>query len=202
MTSAGTARLFVALDPPLGVREQLTTWARGALRALGVRAVGPRSARVLDPELLHLTLCFLGDRPLGEVAAIGDALASGASPVGELSIGGPLWLPPRRPRALAVEVHDDPHGGLQALHGNLLGALAQACGFHEEHHRRFRAHITLARLRDDSGRGRRRSEAGAFGERTLAETPALRFKPREIVLYRSWLSPEGASYEALLAHQI
>jgi RNA 2',3'-cyclic 3'-phosphodiesterase len=201
MTSADTARLFVALDPPLGVCEQLTTWARGALRALAVRAVGPRSARVLDPELLHLTLCFLGDRPLGEVTAIGDALASGASPVGELSIGGPLWLPPRRPRALAVEVHDDPHGGLQALHGNLLGALAQACGFHEEHHRRFRTHITLARLRDGSGRGRH-SEADPFAERTLAATPPLRFKPLEIVLYRSWLSPEGASYEALLAHPI
>ncbi len=202
MTSAGTARLFIALDPPSGVREQLTAWVREALRGLGVRAVGPGWARVLHPELLHLTLCFLGDRPLGEVPAIGDALASGAGAVGELSVGGPLWLPPSRPRALAVEVHDDTHGGLQALHGSLLGALAKACGFHEEHHRRFRAHITLARLRDTAGRGRRRSGTGAFGEWTLTPTPALRFTPQEVVLYRSWLSPEGASYEALLAQPI
>lgn len=109
-------------------------------------------------------------------------------PVGELSIGAPLWLPPRRPRALAVEVRDDPEGGLTALHGALVEALARACGYREER-RRYRAHVTLARMRE----GPRASGGG----RVLPATPALSFTPASIVLYRSWLSPAGASYEAL-----
>ncbi|HTR90085.1 MAG TPA: RNA 2',3'-cyclic phosphodiesterase [Solirubrobacteraceae bacterium] len=194
MSRSATARLFIALELPAPVCERLADWARVALRELGMRASGPESVRVLDPELLHLTLCFLGERPLAEVPDIGDALAgagAGAS-VGKLAVGGPLWLPPRRPRALAVEIHDDAHGGLQSLHGELLRALARACGFREEHKRRFRAHVTLARLRGSQSRG------SHVPGGPLPPTPALTFTPARLVLYRSRLSPEGASYEALV----
>jgi RNA 2',3'-cyclic 3'-phosphodiesterase len=192
MARAATARLFIAIDPPLSARERLTAWARGALRELGMRAGGQESVRVLDVELLHLTLCFLGERPLDEVESLGEALASCGKQVGELAVGGPLWLPPRRPRALAVEIHDDSNGGLQALHGELLGALARTCGFRERHQRRFRAHVTLARLRGGRALG------APTSERALTPTPALAFTPRAMVLYRSRLSPEGANYEALV----
>lgn len=157
------------------------------MRGLGRRGVGSAPVRVLDPELLHVTLCFLGTRPVGEIAAIGAALEC-AMPVGELSIGAPLWLPPRRPRALSVEVRDDPEGGLAALQGALTEALARACGYRKEH-RRFRAHVTLARMRD--------GPRGSGGGHVLPATPALSFTPASVVLYRSWLSPGGASYEAL-----
>lgn len=190
MTSAPSARLFVAVDPPAEAREELAAWARTALRGLGESGGKPSSTRVLAPELLHVTLCFLGDRPVAEIAAIGEALAECARAVGELSIGAPLWLPPRRPRALAVEVRDDADGGLVALHEALAGALARACGYERER-RRFRAHVTLARMREGP-RGRRRS-----GARVSAPTPALSFTPPTVVLYRSRLSPAGATYEAL-----
>jgi 2'-5' RNA ligase len=183
-----TARLFVAVDPPADACEELTTWARTAIRGLGPRGGGSAGVRVLDPELLHVTLCFLGSRPVEEIAAIDQALEGCAMPVGELSIGAPLWLPPRRPRALAVEVRDDPEGGLAALHETLLDALARACGWHEER-KRFRAHVTLARMRD--------GPRGSAAARVLPATPALSFTPASIVLYRSWLSPAGAAYEAL-----
>jgi 2'-5' RNA ligase len=52
-------------------------------------------------------------------------------------------------------------------------------------HHRFRPHVTVARMR----------QGHAPRERTLAPTPALSFVPRELVLYRSWLSDQGASYE-------
>ena len=192
MISAPDARLFVAVDPPIEVREELAAWARTAIRGLGVRGGGggggSASVRVLDPELLHVTLCFLGDRPVAEIAAIGEALEECAMFVGELAIGAPLWLPPRRTRALAVEVREDSGGGLAALHGALVGALARACG-HRGERRRFRAHVTLARMRD--------GPRGSAGERVLPATPALSFRPASIVLYRSWRSPAGASYEAL-----
>ena len=197
--TAATARLFIALDPPPDVQEQLVAWAREALRE-GARGSGPASVRVLDPTLLHLTLCFLGNRSVEEIATLGDLLATCASPVGELSIGAPLWLPPRRPRALAVEIHDDPSGGLRALHGTLLAALASSCGFREPQRRRFRAHVTLARIRER--RARRGGERLSDEERTLPATPALSFTPEAIVLYRSWLSPAGASYEALAVQAI
>ncbi len=165
------------------------------MRGLGVRGGGSAPVRVLDPELLHVTLCFLGSRPVEEIAAIGAALEECAMPVGELSIGAPLWLPPRRPRTLAVEVRDDPDGDLTALHGALVETLARACGYREER-RRFRAHVTLARMREGARGSGAHSSDGWVG-RVLPATPALSFTPASIVLYRSWLSPAGASYEVL-----
>jgi RNA 2',3'-cyclic 3'-phosphodiesterase len=188
MTNVFTARLFVAVDPPVDVCEELAAWARSAVRGLGVRGEKTSSLRVLDPALLHVTLCFLGNRPVEEIAAIGGCLEECATGVGELSIGAPLWLPPRRPRALAVEVHDDAEGGLAMLHEALVQALARTCGYEEER-RRYRAHVTLARMRE--------GPRGSAREHVLPATPALSFTPASIVLYRSWLSPAGASYEAL-----
>ncbi len=191
--SVPSARLFVAVDPPRDVCDELTAWARSAMRELGVRGAEKASVRVLEPELLHVTLCFLGNRRVEEIAAIGQALEECTAGVGELSVGAPLWLPPRRPRALAVEVHDDADGGLARLHGTLVKALARACGYEEER-RRFRAHVTLARMRE--------SLRGQAGMRVLPPTPALSFTPASIVLYRSWLSPAGASYEMLATHAL
>jgi RNA 2',3'-cyclic 3'-phosphodiesterase len=192
-------RLFVAVDPPGEVCERLAAWARVAVRGLGLRRGTSAPVRVLDPGLLHVTLCFLGERPVEEIDAIAGALEECAAPVGELSIGAPLWLPARRPHALAVEVHDQPGvalgESLGALHGRLSGALGRACGYREER-RRFRAHVTLARLRAD-----RRREGGGV-ERVLPATPPLSFTPGAIVLYRSWLSPGGASYEPLVARTL
>jgi RNA 2',3'-cyclic 3'-phosphodiesterase len=188
MTNVHTARLFVAVDPPAEVCEELAAWARMAVRGLSVHGGKSALVRVLDPELLHVTLCFLGNRPVEEIAAIGACLEECAASVGELSIGAPLWLPPRRPRALALEVRDGAGGGLAALHQALVRALARACGYEEEP-RRFRAHVTLARMRE--------GPRGQDGARVLPPTPALSFTPESVVLYRSWLSSAGASYEAL-----
>jgi 2'-5' RNA ligase len=197
MTRAATARLFVAVDPPAEVRAQLLAWARTAIAR--VHKEGRRGAaemRLLEPEALHVTLCFLGGRPVEEIESIGAVLAGCAERVGELSLGAPLWLPPRRPRALAVEVHDV-DGGLAHLQGALREALARATGWEPER-RRFRAHITLARTRGRSG-ALRSSQAGQL---LLPATPPLSFTPASVVLYRSWLSPAGASYEALAASDL
>jgi len=209
MTRAPTARLFVAVDPPAGVCKQLVAWARGALRAAG--AHGAAAPRVLEPESLHVTLCFLGERPVGEMDALGEQLAACNGLAGELSVGAPLWLPPRHPRALAVELHDE-RGLLAALQAEVVAALQEVSGWRPtggEHtpagkgrHRRFRPHITVARLH--RGATDRRSRGSSIGqhERALPPTPSLSFVPGELVLYRSWLSREGASYEAVASHAI
>lgn len=193
MSRGATARLFVAVDPPASVREELLAWARDAAGRLPLRRSGKGLAdmRLLEPDALHLTLCFLGARPVGEIEEIGSVMSSCAARVGELSLGAPLWLPPRRPRVLAVEVHD-PDGGLARLHAAVCKAVADATDWQAER-RSFKAHITVARMR---GRGVPwRSSQGR--EPALPATPALSFTPGSIVLYRSWLSPTGASYEAL-----
>jgi 2'-5' RNA ligase len=192
--SGSEARLFVAADPPLAVREELAAWARGARASLSAGAGGRarEALRLMDVEALHLTLCFLGERPVQEIDALADALRACVEHSCELSVGAPLWLPPRRPRALAVEIHD-PDGRLARAQARIALALSQASGW-EPQQRRFRAHITLARMREGAlGKGRAQA---------LPATPQLRFAPAEIVLYRSWLSPAGASYEAIAACEL
>jgi 2'-5' RNA ligase len=152
---------------------------------------------VLDPELLHVTLCFLGSRPVAEIDQLAARLGACDGPVGELSVGAPLWLPPRHPRALAVELHEE-EDKLGRLRAGVVAAVeevtSEALGGEERRgaKRHFRPHVTVARM----GRGQ------APSERALPPTPALSFVPTELILYRSWLSPEGASYEAVSTHPI
>jgi RNA 2',3'-cyclic 3'-phosphodiesterase len=193
MSAGPTARLFVAVDPPATVRAQLGAWARSAAAALtgqlGRGAAPP--LRVLEPLALHLTLCFLGARPVGEIDAIDSALSACSGEVGELSVGAPLWLPPRRPRALAVEIQDS---GLRlaCLQRGVSDAIASATSWEAER-RHFKAHVTVARTRGSAHA--RRCSAPTWP--ALPATPPATFTPSSVVLYRSWLSPAGASYEAI-----
>jgi 2'-5' RNA ligase len=177
---SGQLRLFVAAEPPAVVCDQLADWAR---RALGRNA----AIRRLDPALAHLTLCFLGAQPPGAVAEIATVLAALVEPaaaVEELAIGAPAWLPPRRPRVLAVEV-GDPEGTLRALHERMSRELTAALAW-QPPRERFRPHITLARMRPGSERARE-----------LPPTPPLRFAPTAVTLFRSDLDAAGATYTAL-----
>ena len=193
MSGGATARLFVAVDLPAPVREQLAAWGRAVASGLGLRASGRGSPplRLLDPQALHLTLCFLGSRPVEEIEAIGAVLSDLPAHVGRLSVGAPLWLPPRRPRALAVEIHDC-GDALARLHRALIGSISEAVDWEPER-RRFRAHITVARMPPAAGRDRRSADARSG----LPATPQLDFVPDALVLYRSRLAPAGATYEAL-----
>lgn len=197
MTHGATARLFVAVDPPEDVCDRLAEWARGAVREASGDAREGASPRVLDPGLLHVTLCFLGSRPVGEIDLLATQLAGCEGSVGELSVGAPLWLPPRRPRALAVELHDEGEK-LGRLQASVVAAVEEVVGEALDGaprigaKRHFRPHVTVARL----GRGQ------APRQRALPPTPALSFVPTELMLYRSWLSPQGASYEAVARRTI
>jgi 2'-5' RNA ligase len=184
MSRGATARLFAAVEVPAQVREQLSAWGREASAALG----GAGWMRVLKPDLLHLTLSFLGSRPVAEIAPLGAALAGCAGPAGELSVGAPLWLPPRRPNVLAVAIHDE-EGELERLQRRVVVALAEASTWQAER-RRFRAHVTVARMRGGS-------VPPSGGREQLPPTPSLLFTPDSLVLYRSWLGPAGASYEEI-----
>ena len=95
-----TARLFLAVDPPEQVCLELAGWARL------VAARTPSPLRVLPAEALHITLCFLGSRPVDEIDALAAVPCASATEVGELSVGAPPVAAPAAPRNLTVEIHD------------------------------------------------------------------------------------------------
>src|SRR5580693_9294837 len=99
MPSGATARLFVAVELPVEARERLCEWGRGVAVAARAGGLSPHALKLVGEDSLHLTLCFLGSRPVGELAVLGDALAGCDEGTCELSLGAPLWLPPRRPQA-------------------------------------------------------------------------------------------------------
>jgi len=207
MSHAATARLFIALDLPGFVRAELAAWTRRAVGAAGGtrmgrsrqwcgepagRGSGP-ALRTIEAGALHMTVSFLGARPLHELAELEELVEVGVEPrLGEVSLGAPLWLPPRRPRVLAVEVHDD-HGELSALHHEvrrgLIGVGVEPAENGSSRH--FRPHITVARTRPGM----------VPAERQLPPTPRLSFVPERLVLYRSFLSRDGARYEALAVRE-
>lgn len=221
MPRGATARLFAAVDPPAAVCEQLASWARevsAALRGAGAPATDGAKLRLLAPETMHVTLCFLGSRPVGEMDALSAVLERcEAPPAGELSLGAPLWLPPRNPRSLALEIGDGEDGWLERLQHALVEAFARTIAW-EPDRRRFRAHVTVARIgRGKPSRAGKRDRSGgrsAPGERRrgahgadapgpfLPPTPQLSFTPGAVVLYRSWLEPQGARYEALATREL
>jgi 2'-5' RNA ligase len=173
------ARLFVALDLPGPVRDRLHRWGRAQL--------GGRDAlRAIRRDDLHVTLCFLGWREEADVAHLGGIVRSCAVPVPELSLGDPVWLPPRRPRVVAVDVADGA-GALSALQAALSAALADRGGYEPEA-RAYRPHVTVVRVRSGA-RVPARDRSG------LEPPDGGGFSGAALTLYRSRLSAAGARYE-------
>jgi 2'-5' RNA ligase len=183
-------RLFVALELPDAVRAQLSRWA--------VRAVqGIDGVRLVESSDLHSTLCFLGWRSGGEIDAIRGACGVlGAYPAPELRVGDATWLPPRRPRVLAVELADV-LGALVPAQAALSEVL-EAGGWYRREQRPYLAHVTVARM----GRGARASQRIGPTERALPDPRALSFRGSRVTLYRSRLLRSGARYEALASFEL
>ncbi|HUE25213.1 MAG TPA: RNA 2',3'-cyclic phosphodiesterase [Solirubrobacteraceae bacterium] len=180
----GRARLFVALELPGGTRDAVGRWQARALQGLdGVRAI----AR----DDLHATMCFLGWRSEHEIGAIADAcgvLAAYTAP--DLRVAAGTWLPPRRPRVLAVEL-EDPSGALARAQAALADTL-EAGGWYRRENRPYLAHVTVARL----GRGSR------LPRRPLPDAPEVGFRATQVTLYRSRLLRSGARYEPLASVEL
>jgi 2'-5' RNA ligase len=174
------ARLFVALDLPEDARRALAAW-RDPLLA------GRDALRGVRPEMLHVTLCFLGSHPVAEIDAIAAACADGERPASGFALGitGAVWLPRRRPNVLAVTLtnEDERLGAFQAA----LAARLQAGGWYPPEDRRFLAHVTVARVRS-------RTRLRPF---ELPAPPELAMTASTFTLYRSRTESSGARYEAL-----
>lgn len=175
------ARLFLALEPVDEHRAALAAWRDGLV-------AGRDDLRPTAAATLHLTLAFLGGRPEGEIGAIAEAAFGAIEGLeGALLVPGDVVAVPRRgpPRLFVLEL-DDEDGRAGRIQAAVSGALA-AGGFYRPERRPWWPHVTLARVR----RGRR---AAALLQ--TAPPPGPLSAPL-VTLYRSFLHPAGARYEAL-----
>ncbi len=174
-------RAFIAIDLPVA-EQQAIGKAVQLLRQTDVRASWVRA------ENLHLTLRFLGDIDAAQVADISAGLGQLAEAERRftLQLDQFGFFPPRRqPRVVYLSV--EPQQYLQPLAAR-IDELLLPFGFPRE--RRFKAHITLARLK--SGR----NLPQLF---QALETTAVRgeFQVAAMSLYQSTLHSAGARYELL-----
>lgn len=174
-------RSFIAVALSEGAREaaaQLAGRLRQKERGEGVRWV--------RPESYHLTLRFLGNVAREAIPELAESVAGqvAASAPFAICLGAPLVFPsPRQPRVIALAV--EPESTLTSLAEGVERGV-QAAGLPAER-RRFRAHLTLGRVRN-------RRFPSLEGEGAV-DCPA--FPVDEIVLYKSDLHRTGAVYTAL-----
>jgi 2'-5' RNA ligase len=166
-------RLFCALRPPHETAERLAAWQREAL-------AGVPEVRPLPPEHLHLTLAFLGHRPVAELDAILRALREAAARAEPplLSLRGY-----RETRSVGMLTFDDADGRAAALAVDLHERLA-ALGVYEPERRKWLPHVTVLRFRKRP--------------RLQPVLPDLEpFMPSDAAAFLSRLRPSGAQYEVL-----
>jgi 2'-5' RNA ligase len=177
-------RVFVAIDLPDPVRNAIETLQEAL--PLG---------RAVDAEQLHLTLAFLGEQPVDRVEAAHEALEAVAAPAFDLRLTGLGVFDERRPRVVWAGVAED--GPLRGLRARVLSALRGA-GLAVER-RRFRPHVTLARLDPLDGGGEARL-AGFLSRWQAFPCPA--FRVEGFGLWRSTLRPDGAIHEELARYPL
>jgi RNA 2',3'-cyclic 3'-phosphodiesterase len=166
-------RLFCALQLPAETVERLVAWGSAELAAVP-------GVRIVPPEHLHVTLAFLGHRPVGELEAILGALREEAAEAERprLELRGY-----RETRSVGMLTFDDEDGRATALADGLQARL-EGLGVYERERRRWLPHVTVLRFRQRP--------------RLRPALPDLEpFVPSDAAAYLSRLRPGGAQYEVL-----
>lgn len=186
-----TYRTFIAVELPAALRELINRHIDHLRRQLPEVHAGWSRA-----DNLHLTLKFLGNVPVAQIAALSTAIEACAQRTSqiELVLSGCGAFPPRgQPKVLWIGI-DDPSGKLTRLQERIEDKCAEL-GFEKEV-RPFHPHLTIARLRKPSG------------ARLLAEAhkeigfESRRFPVCEIVVFRSELLREGSKHTAVSRHPL
>jgi RNA 2',3'-cyclic 3'-phosphodiesterase len=179
-------RLFVALEIPEPVRREVRR------RVAGLRERLPR-ARWVDPDVLHLTLLFLGEVAAERVAELAGRLgqAFAAHPPLPLRLAGGGTFPAGRPARVAwVGVAGPPE--LAPLQAAVARAAGETLEIRETGERPYQPHVTLARCPSPWPRGAAEKFAAAFPGEIGPPFVADRG-----VLVESRLSPRGPRYRHL-----
>ena len=164
-------RLFVALRLPGEVVERLVVWQAQLPRA---------DARLVPPENLHMTVAFLGARPVAEVEPIVRELREAAAAAEPMELDVRDY---RETRSVGMVRFGDREGRAAAFAADVSARLARL-GVYEPEQRRWLPHVTVLRFRTPPG--------------LRPEPPDLgRFSPSDAALYHSLLRPSGAQYSVI-----
>jgi len=172
-------RLFVAIFPPLEVRE--------ALHRIPARSIDRKKVRLTEPENVHITLKFLGEVDENRLAEIREALAGVCErhgPFRAATSGLGAFPSARRARILWAGIGEGSEE-LSALAADVEEVMERR-GFEREP-RSFTPHLTL-------GRARKRPFVLTPGD-APPESPG--FRVERVQLVRSVLRREGAAYATL-----
>lgn len=176
-------RLFVAIPLPPEIRTRLS-----------VLCAGLPGAKWLDPDGLHLTLRFIGEVGGDLAEDIDAALQQVDAPAFELSLSGiDCFHSSGKAHTLWAGISKQP--ALGHLRDKVESAVVRAgC---EPERRKFKPHVTLARLRGNTDAAR----LGAFIQRYnwVSFGP---FAVESFTLFRSHLGGEKAHYEALVDYPL
>lgn len=179
-------RIFVALPVPPDVAEHLAALLPADLG--GLKRVGP--------ELMHITLAFVGwlaEQRVEQVGAAVRVAASGARPF-EVELAGVGRFPPSgRPRVVWAATAPASADLIEGLGAVVRDALAEASIPFDL--KPLRPHITLARVREDAALEEARAIGSAVARSRLGA--GLRFPADSVHVMRSTLSPRGPRYSSL-----
>ncbi len=183
-------RLFAALELPADVIDSLQAWWSKASAWLPADDWRPVRA-----SACHLTLAFYGEVCAADADVLSEQISECAavSPLLHLQTGGFGVFPrPVRPRVFWAGVQD-------CGEGKSLKRLAHCCrrAGHATVRKRsareaaFRAHITLARAREQV------KPLDAASMRMLPPVPDIRWSVDSLSLFQSILRPQGPQYRRL-----
>jgi RNA 2',3'-cyclic 3'-phosphodiesterase len=185
-------RLFVALDLPDSVLDELVDWQAETFGEWS-------NLRLLPRASLHVTLAFLGYQATRDIERIRAVAFDGTAGPFDLRPREVVEVPRRRPRLYAVGL-DEPAEALGRWQADLSRRLHDA-GLYEPEKRAFWPHVTVARVKADRRRaGGRRPATSPASPETPPELPKplkQAFQARRLTLYKSTLKPQGAVYEPL-----
>ena len=180
-----SVRTFIAIELSAEVRAYLAECQVKLKRAGG-------DVKWVRPDLIHLTLVFLGDVPAESLADLEKAArdaAAGFGPIALRASGAGRFPAKGLPRVIWIGI-EEPTGRLLELQKALSDAAAVFAEKTED--RAYEPHLTLGRMRGPKGAqdltGILDSMAGQTG-------PSL--EAAEVTIFRSDLSPQGPAYSPL-----
>ena len=183
-------RTFIAIELSQDLKDSLNR-----LQARLKRQVPERSVRWVRPDVIHLTLKFLGDVPTPRLASISRAVEAACQGFDRFAfelVGLGCFPNLRRPRVVWVGVRE-PTGTLARLQKAVENELA-GLGFEPEG-RSFKPHLTLGRVQRKASRNDRERLGKLIAEGNVGLLGGMAVTSVNVM--RSDLRPSGAVYTAL-----
>jgi 2'-5' RNA ligase len=182
-------RCFIAIELPEELRESI------ASRTAALRRC-PAGVKWVRPENIHLTLKFLGKTPEGDVPNMQKELSGALQGIQGFCLrvrGAGTFPGPRRPRVIWVGVEDSE--ALVRVHERVEQCMA-GLGYPPEE-RRFRAHLTIGRVKDAGGMRTLMRELEVLCNEEFGSVEV-----KNVSFMKSELHPSGARHERLFAVEL